>query len=454
MTPAEYHDRIQDLGRVVYGMERVGVPIDLEVCREIEKQAGADEVASLARLDELAGTLAGRTETNWAYWKWLAGFLHGDRPGGLGMPASPYCKKGKVKPDKVATDDRALEWLAQQNPEHRPLFKLLQDWRRQRRMKVYARSWIDLAIWHDDGTHRLHPSYGMASDADERVGAKTGRFGIKSPPLQQVPRDKRKDPYGLRRAFVAPRGKKLLVADQSQLELVVLAHICHRLFGATDLRDALLPGAPDLHSATALFVFGSVLGQADIAAAKVEDIKRDFAWKRDAIKAIRYGLNYRKGAWGFGSTLFDENGDAIGEETAQTMIDALLEMHPEIGQFHAWTDNYIAEHRGMHSLMGRWGPFPDGAAREEWKRKRAQRQASNWPMQAGAQEIMMMSMISLHQRGFVQTLQIHDEIHALVDEDKAESAAKVMQETMERTVELDAPLRAEPSAGDSWQGCK
>ncbi len=435
-------------------MERTGVPIDLEVCHEIEKQAGNDEIASLARLDALAGVLCGRTETNWGYWKFLAEFLHGDKPHGLGLPPSPYCKKGKVKPDKVATDDRAMEWLGQQHPEHRPLLQLLTTWRRQRRMKVYARDWIDLAIKHSDGVYRLHPSYGMASDADDRVGAKTGRFGIKNPPLQQVPRDKRKDPYRLRRAFVAPPGQLLLVADYSQLEIVVLAHITSRLFGVGALVGDIASGAPDLHSATAKFVFGDILGNEDLGSADVGAIKEHFGWYREAIKCVRYGLHYRKGAWGFGSTLFDQDGTELGEETAQQMIDALLTMHPEVGQYHEWCDSYIAEHRGMHSLMGRWGPFPDGAHRDQWRRKRAQRQASNWPMQAGAQEIVAAAMVELHRRGFVQTLQIHDELHALVDEDKADEAAKTMREVMENTVQLDAYLKAVPSAGKSWNEAK
>lgn len=456
VNPAKYHDRLQSLGRVVYDMERTGVPIDLGVCREIEEQANTDECASKAELDRLAGEVCGRVTTNWSYPKWLAEFLHGPRPTGLNLPRSPYWKKGSVKPGETKTDERALEWLGRQNPEHAPLLKRLGEARRQRRMKKYAQQFRELAIVHSDGVARLHPAYGMASDADDRPGAKTGRFGIKNPPLQQVPRDKKKDPYRLRRAFVAPPGKVLLVADYSQLEIVVLAHICFRLFGARELQRSIDRGAPDLHSATAKFVFGDVLGHVDMVSAPVETIKTSptLGWRRDKIKEVRYGLNYRKGAWGFGSTLFDSEGQALGEETAQQMIDALLQMHPEIGAFQEWVDDYVGEHLGMWSLQGRWGPFPAAGSQNKWERKRAQRQASNWPMQAGAQEIVAAAMIELHKIGFRLTLQVHDELHALVDEDKADAAINTMQEVMQCTTPLDAYLKAVPAAGKSWEACK
>lgn len=455
----DYHDKLQRLGAVVYAMEREGVPISLDVCHEIEAQAAFDEANSRAQLDQLAGVLCGRRETNWGYWKWLAEFLHGPKPNGLGLSPSPFWKKGlvDVEEGEVKTDDRALEWLGWKNPEHRPLLQLIREWRRQHRMRVYVRSWIDLAIYHpEDGTWRLHPSFGMSSDFDDRPGARTGRFAIKNPPLQQVPHDKKKDPYRLRRAFIAPRGKLLLVADQSQLEIVVLAHICHRLFGSTALRDSIAPGSPDLHSATAKYVFGDVLRNSDMLTADVSLIKTDplLSWRRDKIKEVRYGLNYRKGAWGFGNTLFDVNGDALGEETAQLMIDALLRMHPEIAAFQAWVDEFIAKYLGMHSLMGRWGPAPDGNSFNEWARKRAQRQMSNWPMQAGAQEIMMLIMIVLNELGFDQTLQVHDEIHILIDEDKADQACVTVEDVMENTVQLDAKLQAKPKARSNWEDAK
>lgn len=455
---------LADLGGVVYSMERRGVPIDLEVCSDIEHRARADAQETRAWLDAYLGAYTGRLpwNANWNYPAWLTAVLHGPRPGGLGLRPSPYWGKGRVKAGEMKTDSRALEWLASQHPEHREFLNKIRQFRRQCRMETYAASWRVLAIPHPDGTFRLHPSFGMAGDADTRPGAKTGRFGIKNPPLQQVPRDKKKDPYRLRRAFVAPPGHVLLVADYSQLEVVILAHLCQVLFGEGLLAGRLEPGQPDLHSATARYVFGEVLGQGEILGVPVGDLKAHPIWGRfrDLIKAIRYGLNYGKGDWGFGNTLFEVdsageiNGPPLGEERAGQMIRALLAFDPEIEQFQEWVREYITRKGMIPSLAGRWAPMPEAKTGDEWVRNRAWRRACNWPMQAGGQEVTAAAMVALYRAGFAMTLQVHDEIHALVPEDEADQAAESMKHLMETAWPLRAHLKAEPKYGHNWEESK
>ncbi len=464
MKVQAYADRLQKLGGVVYSMERHGVPIDLDVCAEIQKQAQADEVETLARLNALAGETCGIVKTNWNYAQWLVEFLHAPRPFGLGLKPSPYWGKGKVRLEKGErkTDAKALDWLTSQNPEFRQLLNDIRAYRRQHRMANYAETWQSLAIRHDDGSYRLHPSFGMADDTDDRAGAKTGRFGIKNPALQQVPHDKKKDPYRLRRAFVATPGHVLVVADYSQLEVVILAHICVRLFGMTGLRDRLLPGKPDMHSATAKYVFGDTMGNEYMQAIAVDQVKGDpIAGRfRDLIKAVRYGLAYCKGSYGFGNTLFetDDKGDicgpAIGEARAQVLIDALKGMDPELGMYQEWVPRYLAKHKMMPSLEGRWAPALEITSDFEWAVKRVIRQMTNWPMQAGGQEVVLAAMIALWEAGVQMSLQVHDELHFMVPEDELEAALPLIQDLMEHTTRLEAPLKASPGVGANWEEAK
>lgn len=464
----DFNNNLQKLNRVVYDMERRGVPVDLNIAAEIRDSATRDETETRRRLDEYAGTLCGRTETNWNYHGWLAPFLFGDAPSGLGLVPSEFCAKGRVRDDALTTDGVALDWLASLNPEHRELLNLIRKLRQQHRVANYAASWIELAVPHEDGSFRLHPSFGMANDTDTRPGAKTGRFGIKNPPLQQVPNDPRKDPYRLRRAFLAPPGYVLVVADYSQLEIVIMAHLCYRLFGATGLRDRLYPGKPDMHSATAKYVFGDTLGVAEVLAC--EDLalfKKDPILKRfrDLVKRIRYGLAYGKGDYGFGNTLFELDADGniigppIGEEKAGVFKNALLDMDPEVRQFQEWVWNYGYEHQMFPSLLGRWDPGPiirdkGRGGKPSGLAKRKYRQWLNWPMQAGGQEVVFMVMIALAEAGFIQDLQVHDELHFWVRPDDLDRSIKVIQEIGENTIKLDAPLSFKPHAGANWEDCK
>lgn len=67
-----------------------------------------------------------------------------------------------------------------------------------------------------DSNGRVHCSLNLNTD--------TGRLSSRRPNLQNQPALE-KDRYKIRDAFIAPPGKKLIVADYSQLELRLLAHV-------------------------------------------------------------------------------------------------------------------------------------------------------------------------------------------------------------------------------------
>ncbi|KAF0724976.1 hypothetical protein AaE_009735, partial [Aphanomyces astaci] len=81
------------------------------------------------------------------------------------------------------------------------------------------------------------------ADADGRVhgalnlNTDTGRLSSRKPNLQNQPAMD-KDRYKIRDAFTAPEGKLLVVADYSQLELRLLAHVtqCQGMIDAFKVR--------------------------------------------------------------------------------------------------------------------------------------------------------------------------------------------------------------------------
>lgn len=467
LTTEEYRGTIlAPVGRAVIQMERTGIPVDRAVLTEIQEQMGA-------RAAELRAELAhwsDRPDINWNSWQQLAAFMHGNEPGQLGLEPSPYCKKGEVPDDKISTDDRALEWLAGHHPEHRAQIQTLRELRTVERMARYARDWERQALVHPDGTWRLHPTFGLASDHDTRPGARTGRFGVKNPALNQVPTNTEaagdlgipKDPARVKRAFVAPPGMRLIVVDYSQLEIVILAHLIAALFGVEDPLVQRVRAGKDIHGPLARKVFGELGGDALAAAAADGDFKKVPLLKlyRNLAKAGIYGNNYGKGEKGFATSVFLPTGEPLGEERAGLLVRGMRLEFPGTFSYQAFIREWITRHGYITTLFGRWYPLPNARAPRQGLRNRAWRQALNYPMQGGGQEIMALALIAiltdplLTSLGFVLSLVVHDEIVGWAPEDVADECLHRVEEIMVSVVELLAPLKAEGKTGVNWREAK
>jgi DNA polymerase-1 len=439
-------------------MERAGCPVDLEVLRDIEARMAARSEALRAELRQWAPR-----DINWNSWQQLAAWLHNkpdEDPPGLGLEQSPYCKKGEVPDDKVSTDDRALEWIAGHNKDHRDAINVLRQLRQCERMGRYARDWLASAILHPDGTWRLHPTFGMASDYDTRPGAVTGRFGVKNPPLNQVPRNPAKDPAGMRRAFVAPPGNRLVVVDYSQLEVVILAHLIALLFGEDDPLVQRVRSGEDIHGPAARYIFGELAGDPAVAGIPLKDFKKARPDLRDLGKIGIYGKYYGKSIPGFAWSTFLPDGTPLGLERAALLSNGLDQFYPGVPKYQAFVRTLIERLAYIMTLFGRWQPLPNAKSPKQGWRNRAWRQALNYPMQGGGQEIMALALVAiandpeLRELGYVVSLVVHDEIVGWVPEQNADKALARVHYLMCETVKLMCPLRAEGHHGANWKECK
>lgn len=484
---------LRAIDSAVLTMERNGVFVDVDFCNRTAAIAATDEAMAWDSLrswvksggmepaDVLGVPLLYRKEDvrTGESGPRLQEFLHTR----LGLPPSPFWKKGRVKDGEIKTDAAALEYLAGQHPEHRvPLHNVL-GLRKARGCLKYLRK---LPLFVVPATGRVHPVYGPASDSDERVGALTGRFAVKRPEFQQIPRDPGKDKYGIRKAFRAQKpGHVLLAADQSALEVVILAHIVAVLFDDTTMPLAVAKKAPDIHSVHAIRVFRDVLGYREEFAGidewmaihkSIKKFPNDFVkWCRDAIKTIWYGLQYGKGAWGFGSTIFDAQGNPLGDERAQVMIDGLLDFRKPVRDFRDWVPEFILQHRGISSLSGRWCDLrelldrAEAEANQSWRKKnirdtwafkRAERRADNYPMQAGGADIMGIAIALaanspvLARAGFFLIGQIHDELLLEGPGENADEAQAELIDILENAWPLRAQLQATGHYGPTWADCK
>jgi DNA polymerase-1 len=181
---------------------------------------------------------------------------------------------------------------------------------------------------------------------------------------------------------------------------------------------------------------------------------------RDLGKSGIYGNNYGKGKKGFANSVFMPDGSPLGDERAELLVDGLHGLYPGIGRYQDFIREFIERHGLIISPYGRWMPLPNARAQQRGLRNRAWRQALNYPMQAGGQEIMALALIAIHayprlkELGFELLMVIHDEIMGMAPEDNATECLAIVEEIMVTVVELLAPLKAEGGIGDNWKDTK
>jgi DNA polymerase-1 len=265
------------------------------------------------------------------------------------------------------------------------------------------------------------------------MGAATGRLSQEQPNLQNIP-VRTEEGRAIRRAFVAAPGSVLLIADYSQIELRILAH----LSGDPGLVDAFNQDL-DIHTATAARVNGVA----------VDAVTSD---QRRKAKMINFGLLYGMEAYGLAQRL------DISREEAQTHIDEYFAQFPEVQAYlqgvveQAKVDGYTT------TLLGRRRYLPELASSRFRDRQAGERMALNAPIQGSAADIIKRAMIELDAelagRSAEMLLQIHDELVIEVPEGELDEAAALTRSVMEGIVDLDVPLRVDVASGKTLAEAK
>ncbi len=223
---AVYRDIEMPLVPVLARIEANGVRVDVE---ELRRQS-ADLSKRMLAAQQKATELAGRS-FNLDSPKQLQALLFDE----LKLPAVLKTPTGQP-----STNEEALEAIADQHElprvilEYRGLAKLRSTYTDKLPEMVNA------------ATGRVHTSYHQA-------GAATGRLSSTDPNLQNIP-IRTDDGRRIRRAFVAPPGRKLVACDYSQIELRIMAHLSED----PGLVRAFESGA-DIHRATAAEEFARPL---------------------------------------------------------------------------------------------------------------------------------------------------------------------------------------------------
>jgi DNA polymerase I len=394
------------LSSVLARMQAAGVRIDVEYLTEMSESVG-DRMRTIE--DEIYRH-AGE-QFNIGSPPQLAVVLYEK----LRLPILKRTTKGRAP----STDADVLEKLREQHP----IIDALLQYRELSKLKS---TYLDaLPPLVSPKTGRIHTTY-------NQVGAATGRLSSVNPNLQNIPV---RGELGrqIRRAFIpGETNRLLLVADYSQIELRVIAHLSE-----DEAMAQAFAAGKDFHAATAAKVFGLPEDQVDGA-------------MRSRVKQINYGLPYGMSAFGLASRI------GIAPDEAAEFIEAYFAQFPRVREFLDRQVGRASAEGFTETILGRRRYLPELQATNPRVRDMGRRMALNAPIQGGAADIMKMAMIKVDRElaasdlDCVMVLTVHDELVFDVAERDLEASAALVREAMEAAYPLTVPLRVDVGSGKNW----
>lgn len=327
--------------------------------------------------------------------------------------------KGKSKKSTVySTDSIVLESLEDEGIE------IARDILQWRHVNKIVNTYIVPFLEKADIQNRIHTNYLIN-------GTITGRLSSSEPNLQNIP-IRTDDGKKIRAAFIVPKGKVLISADYSQIELRILAHYAN----IEDLIDAFKKGM-DIHNITASGVFG------------VPQKEVDESMRRQA-KIINFGIIYGISPFGLKKQL------GCSQQEAEKYIQKYFHRYEGIKEYMQKTKEYAKTNGFVRTIYGRYCFLPNINSPNPNIRAYAERTAINAPIQGSAADIMKIAMIRvfnlLKQNNLKSKIimQIHDELVLECPEEEVDSVYKILKIGMTDVFTLRTPLVIDIKSGKNW----
>ena len=319
----------------------------------------------------------------------------------------------------IPMPESTRNWKLQPLAAQYPIIATLLEYRTvQKALTSYGENMIGLI---NPATGRLHADF-------RQIGAPTGRFACTNPNIQQVPHA-----VEYRRCFSGhPAGRKLVIADYSQIELRILAEFS----GDRGFIDAFNSGA-DLHKVTAAQVFNVSLDQ-------VTKDQRDFA------KRLNFGVVYGIGAQRFSIMT------GLGVPEAENVLRKYFSTYRGLDTYLRDAANRAVSERQARTASGRLVRFRyDENDRQQISM--TQRNGKNTPIQGTSADILKRALRLLSDELRTTNAKIvniiHDEIVVEVDGDQAEEIARKVEGAMcaagEEYLET-VPVKVETETAEEW----
>lgn len=319
----------------------------------------------------------------------------------------------------IPVPDSTRNWKLQPLAAQYPVIATLLEYRTvQKALTSYGENMIELI---NPVTKRLHADF-------RQIGAPTGRFACTNPNIQQVPHA-----VEYRRCFSGyPEGRRLVIADYSQIELRILAEFS----GDQGFIDAFNSGA-DLHRVTASQVFNASLDQ-------VTKEQRDFA------KRLNFGVVYGIGAQRFALMT------GLSQSEAENVLRKYFGTYRQLDTYLRDAANRAVTDRQARTASGRLVRFRyDENDRQQISM--TQRNGKNTPIQGTSADILKRALKLLKDELRNSSAQIvnivHDEVVVEANADEAEEIAAKVERVMCAAGEeylKTVPVKVETEIADEW----
>lgn len=473
-----YLDVQQPYTRVLWNMERRGIPYDTEGSEQYAKPMGKQ----IGRLERSMVAEAG-FDINPRSPDQMRALLYskdsnGDWIDPFGEAPRFWSKGGKTGVKTPSTNKEAIAHWAEKGhtfsatlQEHRKLTKLYDTY------LTSVPEWVD-------HRSRIHTNL-------KQHGTVTWRLASGDPNLQNIPA---RPPWGpkLRKLFVAGQWgdcspnwcmeplrdvpvpdlppdfpMKLIVADYEQLEMRIMAHFSED----ETMIDAIWRGL-DLHCRTAELAGG--LDYDELVAAKKADTPTPeqvaLVAQRTGFKAVGFGLLYGIGPVKLGRQLGLQVTSKMGRNgrtyencpDAQQLIKDYFGVYPKAKRFINGTKARCKEDLFVQTISGRFRRLPDILSTLKGISAMAERQSVNSIIQGSAADITGQAMLKcehdeeLRMLGVRMLLQIHDELVFEVPDipELVEAAEERIKTLMEDPFEMLVPIAISMSTAYTWGEAK
>ena len=386
---------------VLGDMELAGIELDVKFLEELKVRIDKTVGELATKIYELAGQ-----EFNLGSPAQLGQILYGR----LGLSTTGL-KKGKTGFSTAAAE---LEKLR----DAHPIVPLLMQYREVDKLKS---TYVDALPQMVKSDGRIHTSFNQTI-------AQTGRLSSTNPNLQNIP-VRTELGREIRQAFVAPKGRVLVSADYSQIELRVAAALANDKAMIETFKKEI-----DLHQQTA----------AELYSVPLEDVTKEM---RGNAKTINFGVLYGMSAHGLSVAT------GMDQKQAGDFIKRFFEVRPALAKYIEDTKKFAYDNEYTATLFGRRRPCPEIKSGNFMIRSGAERMAVNVPIQGTAADIYKLAMIEVAKKlddTSQLLLQIHDELIVETDEPKGQEVAAMMKEVMESVYDIGVPLAVDIAVGKHW----